>query len=379
MSRAMRRACRVVSSAHGVATSPWVLVAALTSLALAACGDDEPVGVVDDEPVAPACDLDRNLLVADLPPGAIPALDEPAMVGTADPGAAYLDDADRVLGVVVDGQARAYPHPVLDHHEIVTDRVGETVFTVTFCPLTGSGVALDPFLDGERLRLGVSGMLFANNLVYYDRTTGDVFGPQLSFQGTCTPFQDRTLSLRPLVETSWGQWRRVHPDTKVISRETGFVRNYEDSPYENYKRNDDLAVDMPVDHSRPLKERVLGIRDGSRGGRGFPFGALEAEMGSRGAMNLEVKGAATALFFDAAAGGTAIAFHAEVGGQTLTFDAAHADGLWIDRESESVWNLAGLAVSGPMKGTRLRVRDDAFVVYWFAWRHFQPDAVNFTG
>ena len=69
------------------------------------------------------------------------------------------------MGVVIDGVARAYPHNVLNHHEIVSDRVGDRWVTATFCPLTGSGLVFDPHVGAEKLDIGVSGLIFANNLV----------------------------------------------------------------------------------------------------------------------------------------------------------------------------------------------------------------------
>jgi predicted small lipoprotein YifL len=159
-------------------------------VATSACGGDggligPPDGVGTDGDDDLICSVNPDLLFSNLPPEGIPALTEPAMVAAADPDAAYLFDFDRVLGVVIDGNARAYPHNILWHHEIINDRVGDTWFTVTFRPLTGSGLVLDPFVDGDRLELGVSGLLFANNLVLYDRISGDVYGPQLSVEGKC--------------------------------------------------------------------------------------------------------------------------------------------------------------------------------------------------
>jgi len=195
-----------------------LLGAVLLGATLVSCADTDPVRV-DDEPTDGdlVCDLDQNLLVSQVAPEAIPALTEPGMVTVGEPGAAYLSDSDRVLGVVVDGTARAYPHAILDYHEVINDRIGDRWFTVTFCPLTGSGLRLDPELGGERLDVGVSGLLFANNLVMYDRTSGDVYGPQLSVAGKCTRFRDQSLDLLSVVEMSWGRWRALHPSRPTRS------------------------------------------------------------------------------------------------------------------------------------------------------------------
>lgn len=347
------------------------------ALFLAACGTGP--ADLDEDPDGPVCELPTDLFFTSTLPDEIPSLLQPPMVTIGEPGSEDLLDSDRILGVVIDGQPRAYPHNILVHHEIVSDRVGGRYVTATFCPLTGSGLAFDPSLGTEQLDIGVSGLLFANNLVLYDRISGDVYGPQLSVDGKCSRFRDQTLSTIPMIETSWGRWRTLHPNTRVVSRNTGFDRNYDRSPYEGYEElnNDELLFEMTVDDSRPIKERVLAIRAGS-GGVGYPFGELADELGSRGALNETVDGTPTAIFYEADQGQTAIAFYATVAGQDLTFDAL-PDGTWTDFETGSIWTIDGTAIAGSLQGERLAIREDAFVVFWFAWRHFQPNGVTWVG
>lgn len=347
---------------------PWALV---LGFGLAACG--EPTPFTFGDPELPSCDLPVDFLTYSVPPDAIPSLLQPEMVTIGHPGAEYMRDEDRVLGIVIQGQPRAYPHKILWHHEIVSDRVGDVPVAATFCPLTGSGLVFDPVLAGEELDIGVSGLLFANNLVLYDRATGDVFGPQLAPAGRCSRFRDATLQQFPVLETSWGEWRLLNPNTTVVSSDTGFDRNYEVSPYGDYDdlNNDDLLFDMPVDDSRPLKERVLALR-GPSTSLGFPFGELSDSLGDRGAVHEAIDGDEVVVFYSRADGETAVAYSPEVGGEPLTFEAG-ATGGWTDIETGSTWNLEGRATAGPHRGERLAQRPDAFVVFWFAWRHFDPD------
>lgn len=341
---------------------------------LAGCGGEaSPTATIGDL----TCDLDPDLLFASLPPGAIPALTEPAMVAPGHPDAAYLADADRVLGVVVGGEARAYPHRIFWYHEVVNDRIGDAWVSVTFCPLTGSGLAFDPRLDGRRLDLGVSGLLYANNLVLYDRATGDVYGPQLTVEGACGAFRGRALDLVPVQETSWGRWKALYPSTTVVSGRPRFGRTYRTYPYGDYDRLTDnsLLVPMPVDRSRRIKERVLAVRDGA-GGRGYPYGELAA-VGDVAAVNEVVGGVPTVILFDAADGQTALAFDARLDGRVLRLTAT-ADGRWVDAATGSLWTVDGRAVEGPLAGSRLAPRADAYTLFWFAWRHFQPDGRTFT-
>ena len=369
----------------------------LVAVASAACGSDagplgtdlgntggndtggDETGVFDTDGNL-ICTLDQNLVFASLPAEAIPALTRPQMVSPNALEAADLRDGNRVLGVVVNGEARAYPHNILWHHEIVNDFIGDTWISVSFCPLTGSGLVFDPFVDGERLELGVSGLLFANNLMVYDRISGDFYGPQLSVEGQCSNFREESLGLRSVQEMSWGRWKDLHPDTKVVGDRTGIPRNYSSNgyPYGNYDQltsSDLLFPQDNLDTSRPIKERVMAIRLGEDGGRGYPFGELR-EMGETSVVNELVGGIPTAVFYESRDGETAVAFDARVEGETLTFSVAE-DGTWVDAQTSSTWTIDGSAIAGEMAGVSLSTREDAYVVFWFAWRHFQPDGDTF--
>ena len=201
-----------------MAAHRMTLASAVGVIVMAACADDSPLTLGGDDEVV-LCDVDQSLLFSSLPPNAIPALTTPTMVDANDPETDYLFEEDRVLGVVINGQARAYPHPILWHHEIINDEIDGTWIAVTFCPLTGSGLAFDPNLDGQRLDIGVSGLLFANNLVLYDRSSRSVYGPQLGVSALCQDFAGQELALmgevlltRPDAYTLfWFAWRHFQP------------------------------------------------------------------------------------------------------------------------------------------------------------------------
>jgi hypothetical protein len=174
----------------------------------------------------------ESLAVSGGPPkDGIPSIDEPSFVGSDDAG--FLDPGDPVFGVARDGTVKAYPQKILVQHEIVNDRLGDFPVAVTYCPLTGT---VQGFERGETT-FGVSGRLINNNLVMYDRAT-EAWWPQIlatSIPGPWNP-DPGTHSLREfrLVWTSWEQWRTRHPDTRVLSTDTGFARNYGRDPYGSY-------------------------------------------------------------------------------------------------------------------------------------------------
>ena len=197
-----------------------------------------------------------------------------AWVGPDDPEAEYLSDNDLVLGVFLDGIARAYPHNILWWHEIANDQVDDLSFTVTFCPLTGSGVG---FAGTGGRSFGVSGQLFNSNLVMYDHNDRTLW-PQL-WMGPSDAARD-WLDQFPILEMTWGKWKQLYPETIVLSSDTGFSRNYQLYPYGDYRTNDAdtfRSVEPIPDPAYPNKTMVFALVDRATGlTRGYVHDDLDA-------------------------------------------------------------------------------------------------------
>jgi hypothetical protein len=157
----------------------------------------------------------------------IPSIDQPSFVAPDE--VEIVSGDDPVFGVVVDGEARAYPQTVLVWHEIVNDTIAGEPLTVTYCPLTGTAMG---FRRGETT-FGVSGRLLNNNLVMYDRET-DSRWPQVAATAISGPHEGRSLEEVRVVWTTLDRWVDAHPDTRLLSTQTGFARDYGRDPYGTY-------------------------------------------------------------------------------------------------------------------------------------------------
>jgi len=198
----------------------------------------------------------------------IPAIDKPDFTSAG--LAAFLRDDDAVLGIVRGGVARAYPIRILNWHEVVNDRFDHEAVVVTFCPLCGTGVAFDGRIDGRALRFGVSGLLYNSDVLLYDRQTQSLWS-QLLGQAISGPMKGRRLTMLPLTHTTWADWRRNHPATRVLSTNTGQTRPYARDPYAVYESNEEILFPVAFRAAgyHP-KERVLGVRIGERT-KAYPF------------------------------------------------------------------------------------------------------------
>ncbi len=168
----------------------------------------------------------------------IPAIDEPTFVPRSE---ATVEEDDVVFGIVTGETVKAYPQKILVWHEIVNDTIGGTPVSVTYCPLTGTVLG---FERGETT-FGVSGKLVNNNLVMYDRETDSWWSQMLgtSYRGH---YEGHSLRQFPLVWTRWRRWRKAFPETEVLSRDTGYIRNYNSDPYGGYSPKRGYYSDSPT-------------------------------------------------------------------------------------------------------------------------------------
>ena len=201
----------------------------------------------------------------------IPAITDPRMIAADD--ADFLSQDDRVIGINVQGDIRAYPLKVLTYHEVVNDTINDVPIAVTFCPLSESAFAFDRRVGESVLEFGVSGLIYNSNLLMYDRSgqADESLWSQLLCRGVSGKRAGRDLKIVPLEVTSWGSWRKRFPATRVLGVDHSEGRDYDLDPYEGYFLTPQLL--FPVEHrdERLLpKARVLGVWAGDRA-RAYPI------------------------------------------------------------------------------------------------------------
>ena len=298
----------------------------------------------------------------------IPALTEPVFISAR--SADYLDEDDLVMGFVHGDDARAYPHSILDWHEIINDRIGEADIAVTYCPLTGTGIGWNREIGGQVTTFGVSGLLFNSNLIPYDRET-DSNWSQIRLDCVQGKLKGRQVETIPMLETTWRTWKQMYPETKVISEHTGYNRNYGQYPYGNYRSDHDMML-FPVanrDDRIPGKERVLGII-GPEDVRVYRFEAF----GDKVAVLHDTLGGKHVVITGNQKDHFMLAFINDPGdGTRLSFSAVQDSyPVVISDEEGNMWDVHGRAVAGPRKNERLEILP-SFMGYWFSFAAFYPE------
>lgn len=218
----------------------------------------------------------EDILSGGPPKDGIPALLEPGFVSGND--ATFLMDEDNVIGVVINGESKAYPIKILNWHEVVNDTVGGQPVIVTFCPLTQSALVFGRIIEGEALTFGVSGRLYKSNVLMYDHATESLWS-QLLGKAVTGPKAGTVLEVYPSFRRSWSRWKQFHPATLVLSDQTGYSRNYDLDPYKGYYRIGTIwfpVGDVRTDLSP--KARVLGVDIGPAS-KAYPLELLKQSSG----------------------------------------------------------------------------------------------------
>ena len=187
----------------------------------------------------------------------IPALNYPSYKKLS--SVQFMEDDDLVLGLSINGEIRAYPHKILNYHEIINDTIQGMPVVISYCPLTGTGMWWESTSTGSLLTYGVSGLLYNSNLILYDHET-DSKWVQMRLDCINGKYKGTRQLPQRMIQTTWKTWKKMYPRSKVLSANTGFDRPYDVYPYGFYRTNLLLLFPVtPLDLRRPPKEIVHGI------------------------------------------------------------------------------------------------------------------------
>jgi len=299
----------------------------------------------------------------------IPALTNPNF--TSAKGSEYITEDELVFGVSINGDVRAYPLRMMDWHEMFNDVIGGVPVSLAYCTLCGSGILFETALPGRKqpFVFGSSGFLYRSNKLMYDQETQSLWN-----QFTGKPVVGKLvgsgieLKTRPVVITSWKNWLATHPETKVLSLDTGFSRDYTPGqPYSQYFNSPDLMFPALVRRDElKAKDYVFALRS-SGVDKAWPVSRFEG-----GQVINDTAGVLDLVLIGDAATRTVRAYRADgrtfKKGETLTTLLDQADRVWTVTED---------ALIGP--DNRQLTRLPGHVAYWFAWAGYLGKDGEFGG
>lgn len=292
----------------------------------------------------------------------IPSIDAPRFTDASD--ITDVPDWEFVVAVKQGNTIKAYPHNILNWHEIVNDQIDGTNFALTYCPLTGTAIGWERGTS----TFGVSGLLYNSNLIPYDRQSGSYWSQMLneSVRGVRAEEKVNRISV---VEVRWQNFKEDYPDAKVLTRDTGFDRNYDSYPYGGYRGSSDLLFPVSRQDNRLFeKERVHGIQL-SGINRVYDFSSFEEQSFLYDQFDSE-----EIVVFGNREMGFINSFHlTSLDGEIIRFSTVDRPDLnqFVSDQFGNTWNVFGEVVEGPHTGTKL-VATPSYMGFFFAWAAFNP-------
>lgn len=311
------------------------------------------------------------------PRDGIPAISRPEFIPSAQID--FVLASDLIVGIKVGNEIRGYPHPVLDWHEIVNDKIDTSAFALTYCPLTGTAIGWSRVVGGKETTFGISGFLFNTNLMPYDRSTSSIWS-QMRLESVNGALREETADVFQVIETTWRTWLEIYPNAPVLSTNTGFDRPYGTFPYlysdrGDYRTEPFLLFPVNVSDNRlEPKDRVVGLQVGAET-KVYPIFDFPTDIG---VINDTFNGANIVVVGSKQTNGGknfGMAFgRAMPDSAILTFTALQNafPAVMVDNEG-SEWDLFGDALTGPRAGQSLPPMN-SYIAYWIAWAAFHPGA-----
>ncbi|MBI3375354.1 MAG: DUF3179 domain-containing protein [Betaproteobacteria bacterium] len=292
----------------------------------------------------------------------IPPLANPKMIPARE--ARYLAEDNIVFGVAIDGEARAYPKRILAWHEMVKDTIAGRPLNGVYCTLCGAMIVYDVTVDGVHHELGTSGFLYRSNKLMYDHATKSLWST-LTGTPVVGPLAGTGIELQLLhvVTTTWKEWKKRHPQTLVLSLDTGHQRDYsEGAAYREYFATDRLMFGVPSPDSRlSNKAEVLALRFAAAPGEPL---AIAADFLRANRVHHDRLGPQEFVVLTDASGANRVYASASV-----RFASWDGDALARDRSGRA-WKVGEDALTRP-GGAALK-RLPAHRAFWFGWHAAFP-------
>ncbi len=214
-------------------------------------------------------------------------------------------------------------------------------------------------VGGKETTFGVSGALWRDALVMYDRDSGSYWS-QVNATSISGEHTGEVLTELPSVVTTWGEWKTLHPETLVLEKPA-----LDNSPYDTYFASTEAmgASGKGASDSRlPGKDLVVGVRAGDAAAA-VPLDALRSE-----GVIMGMVGDTPVAWLSLSDPGAA-AYDRRLEDQVIALQR-QANGGYAAAES-AFDPTTGAFTSGPLAGQSLK-RLPAMRVYWYSWTAFHP-------
>ena len=297
----------------------------------------------------------------------IPSLDNPVFLQAQNAVVdSYMNSEDLVIGIKLGNEVRAYPHRILDWHEIANDNFNGQKITINYCPLTRTAFAWKYASNANSTEFGVSGLLYNSNLILYDRNTNSNWS-QMKLECVNGPESGNRPTLIQIVETTWQNWKNMYPETKILSNQQGLNRNYLSYPYGGYLGSDSFLFFpvSPLDTRLPNKERVHGVINNNL------LKAYQFNNFSGGKVFKDNFSGNKLLLVGNEDVIKSFIIPQDLQGSTYIYTYNNTEEFFIDSLGNK-WSINGEVIEGPMLGRKM-LGIKSVTGFWFSLASFYPN------
>lgn len=272
-----------------------------------------------------------------------------------------------VIGVAINGQAKAYPIQIIGYHHQVMDTVGNTPVMVTYCTVCRTGRVFSPFVNGKLESFRLVGMDHFNAM-FEDATTGS-WWQQATGKVIAGPLKGAAFKELTSKQLTLAAWLREYPNSQVMQPDTSFKKDYDNlAEYDNGTLKSGLEKRDSASWKR--KSWVIGVMH-KNASKAYDWNELlKAEV-----INDSVEGLPVLLAMEKDKGSFHV-YNRLVNGARLRFGKGSTD-VFIDENTHSIWNMDGVCVEGTMRGEKLSVVQ-SYQEFWHSWSTFHPNTIKYN-
>jgi hypothetical protein len=273
-----------------------------------------------------------------------------------------------VIGVVLDGEARAYPIQVIGYHHQVRDTIGNTPVMITYCTVCRTGRVFSPLVNGRAEDFRLVGMDHFNAMFEDIRTKS--WWQQATGVSIAGPLKNTRLAELPSSQSSLAEWAAEYPDTKILQPDTFFTKRYDDLT--DYDRGTIKgSLEKRDSASWKPKSWVVGVRSGSST-KAYDWNELISHP-----LIADTVGGRPILLVLNADSATFRVWDRNVQGQVLQFERVPDQQLLKDVNTGSLWTYNGKCIGGTLQGQQLKPVQ-SYQEFWHSWSNFHPGTTRYT-
>ena len=279
-----------------------------------------------------------------------------------------VDSTKLVIGVAINGQAKAYPVEIIGYHHQVQDTVGSEPVMVTYCSVCRTGRVFSPFVNGKFEKFRLVGMDHFNAMFEDAKTKS--WWRQATGIAVAGPLKGTALKEIASAQMSLGAWIRKYPNTTILQPDTLFAKQYK-----GLEGFDEGTIKSSLEKrdsaSWKFKSWVLGVQIAGHA-KAYDWNELVKQR----VINDTFQNTALVLVLENDNRSFHV-FNRQMNDKLLQFNWDANTQTLKDTTTNSVWNMDGESIEGVLKGSRLSAIQ-AYQEFWHSWQTFHPETTKYV-